>query len=157
MQIKNYDPIIAILRSTLLANIDLTTWQYWTTSGKPDIYPAHISFYTNPNYPALTICCEDGQTLKNRSGYQELTYYIHGWFKPSTTNITDISAPSKAANLLNIVVDTLDVHPIFGQRIPQFAMCRLVDSRCPVYDEQTRTTFFMSQWLIKANKNLMYV
>jgi hypothetical protein len=154
--IKNYDPVIAIIRSKLLANSGLTSWSGWTNTGSPDIYPAYISFISNGNYPALTVCREEGETFKNRTGYQGLRYYIHGWFKQSEDSTTADSAVDDAAFMLNTVVDILDVHPILGQQVPQFAMCRLVNSKCPVYDDVTRTTFFMTEWLIKANKNLIY-
>jgi len=154
--IKTYDPIIAILRSKLLADNELSTWSGWTNAGAPDIYPSYLSFVENANYPSLTICREDGITLKNRTGYQSLTYYIHGWFKQSNSATIADNPVDDAGFLLNKVIDILDVHPIYGQRIPEFAMCRLKNSKCPLYDEETRTTYFMSEWLIKANKNLMY-
>ena len=103
--IKTYDPIIAILRSKLLADNELSTWSGWTNAGAPDIYPAYLSFVENANYPSLTICREDGITLKNRTGYQSLTYYIHGWFKQSDSAIIADNPVDDAGFLLNKVIE----------------------------------------------------
>jgi hypothetical protein len=155
LTIKAYDPIITILRSTLLANNELVSGPSWTVANTPDIYPDYIDSVNNPSYPSLTICKNGSETLKNRSGYEEHRYYIHGWVKQATDGRTT-DPPNDIAYLYNLVVATLDVDPILGQRIPQFAMCRKIDGRCPLYDEvDTRTTYFMTEWLIKASKSLM--
>jgi hypothetical protein len=79
--IKDYDPIIAILRSQLLANSDLAsfigTWENNGFSGK-SIYPAYIDTVQNPVYPAITIYKEDDRSRKDDSGFAENLYYIHG-------------------------------------------------------------------------------
>jgi len=150
MQIKQYDPIIAILRSKLLANVELASF-----IGQ-EIYPAYIDSVDNPIYPAITICQESNRTLKNRTGYEENRYYIHGWIKPKDDgNISDPS--SDAAYLHNMIVSILDVDPILGNRVPEFAMCRKVNGKYPLYEKDTRTTYFMTEWLIQASKSLMYV
>lgn len=155
MTIKAYDPIIDILRSTLLANSELVSGPAWTVVGSPDIYPDYIDSVDNPNYPSLTICKDETKTLPNKTGYQYHLYYIHGWIKQATDGRAS-DPPNDVAYLYNLVVDTLDVHPIFGQRVPQFAMCRLFDAKSPRYENGTKTTYFMSEWLIKASKSLMY-
>jgi hypothetical protein len=154
LTIKSYDPIIAILRNTLLANSELVSGPAWAVTGEPDIYPDYIDSVDNPNYPSLTICKNESETLKNRSGYEEHRYYIHGWVKQST-NGTASDPPNDIAYLYNLVVATLDVDPILGQQVSQFAMCRKVDGKSPLYLSDTRTTYFMTEWLIKASKSLM--
>lgn len=155
MAIKQYDPIIAVIRAHLLSNSELTAWERWTTAGEPDIYPGYISFVDGGNYPAITITRDYGMVLRNRTGHSEFHYYIHGWFKPSTDE-TATSPVSDAAYLMNLVVESLSDSPVFGKKVTEFDMCRLFDSRCPCYDKETRTTFFMTDWRIKASNNLMY-
>lgn len=157
MAIVHYDPYIAILRSRLLTNSELASfvgvWSDYSSEIRgPAIYPTYLDMVQNPVFPAITICREHGQTLKNRTGYGSLRYYIHGWIKTADGS----AAPDDAGYLLNLVEDTLDVDPTFGNQIQEFAMCRKVDSRCPLYDQETRTTYFMSEWLIKARKSLVY-
>ncbi|WP_196607430.1 hypothetical protein [Pectinatus frisingensis] len=152
---KQYDVITAILRSYLINDSNILAWDGWTTAGQPDIYPAYITYYDNPNYPAITICRDYGLTDKQRTGYQELRYYVHGWFKPQSADDTRAFNTNDCAALYNMVVNALDVSPIFGYKIKEFAMCRMIDSQLPLYESDTRTTYFMTQWLIKANKNLM--
>lgn len=155
MPIKQYDPIIAILRSQLLANSELASFiGTWSINGYTGnaIYPAYIDSVSNPVYPAITIYREFSRTLKNRTGYEELRYYIHGWIKPEDGS----AAPDDAAYLHNLIIATLDTDPIFGCKVPEFAMCRKVNSKCPLYDTDTRTTYFMTEWLIQANKSLIY-
>ena len=147
---KQYDPVTAILRNYLINDSNILAWSGWTTAGSPDIYPAYISDVDNPNYPALTICRDYTHTDKERTGYQELRYYIHGWFKQGTTNTYTVD---DVAALNNMVVNVLDVG--FRFKIKEFAVCRQIDGKCPLTDLNTRTTYFMTQWLIKANKNLM--
>jgi hypothetical protein len=151
--IKRYDPIIAILRSHLLANTELASFiGEWSIDGVtgPAIYPEYIDSVVNPVFPAITICQEYNQTLKNRTGYEQNRYYIHGWVKPGQN-----PAPDDAAYLHNLVVSILDVDPVKGKQVPEFALCRKVDGRCPLYDKETRTTFFMTEWLIYASKSLI--
>ena len=99
--------------SKLLADNELSTWAGWTNAGAPDIYPAYLSFVESANYPSLTICREDVITLKNRTGYQSLTYYIHGWFKQPDSATIAGNPVDDAGFLLNKVIDILDVHPIY--------------------------------------------
>lgn len=158
LPIKQYDPIIAIIRIHLLANTELASFiAVWTdqTTGATGqaIYPAYLDPAENPVFPALTICQDFNQTLKNRTGYEENRYYIHGWIKPDDGST---GSPDDAAYLHNMVVATLDVDPIFGQKVPEFAMCRKVGGKCPLYEPDTRTTYFMTEWLIKASKSLVY-
>jgi len=147
MAIKPYDPIIAILRNHLLANAELVNF-----IGQ-SIHPTYINSVANPMYPAITICQEFNRTLKNRTGYEENRYYIHGWIKSDDSTG---ASPDDVAYMHNLVVATLDVHPILGNRVPEFAMCRKVYGKCPLYEKETRTTYFMTEWLIQASKSLMY-
>lgn len=153
---KQYDAITDILRSYLIQDSNILAWDGWTVAGTPDIYPAYITSYDNPNCPSLTICRDTGRTDKQRTGYQTLKYYIHGWFKPMSADATRAFSVDDCSALYNMVVNALDVSPIYGWKIKEFAMCRMIDSQVPLYYEATRTTYFMTQWLIKANKNLMY-
>lgn len=154
ISLKTYDPIIAILRSHLLANSELAsfigTWSDIDYTGQA-VYPSYINMVSNPVFPALTICQEFSETHKNRTGYGENRYYIHGWIKPTDGS----AAPDEAAYLYNLVVDTLDVDPTFGNRIPEFAMCRKINGKLPLYEDETRTTYFMTEWLIKAKKSIV--
>lgn len=147
MAIKIYDPIIAVLYAKLVANTDLLAVLGEWASDCPSIYPQYIDSVTNPVLPALTICRNRGSTLPNKTGYAKNRYYIHGWSK---------SGPDEVAYMLNLVTDILDVHPIYGERVADFANCRKVDESCPLYDKDTQTHYFMSEWLIQAKKSLMY-
>lgn len=153
MPIKQYDPIIAILRSQLLTNTELASFiGTWSSNGYTGhaVYPQYINSVQNPVFPALTICQEYNLTLKNRTGYEQSRYYIHGWVKPGQD-----PAPDDAAYLHNLVVSILDVNPLTGFQVPEFAVCRKLDGRCPLYDKETRTTYFMTEWLIYASKSLI--
>lgn len=147
MEIKQYDPIIAILYAKLSGNAELKgVLGEWAT-GCPAIYPQYIDAVTNPVYPSITICRNRGSTLPNRTGYAKQRYYIHGWSK---------AGPDEVAYMLNLVTDILDIHPIYGERIPELASCRKADDSCPLYDKETQTYYFMSDWLIQSKKALMY-
>jgi hypothetical protein len=108
------------------------------------IYPQYMDSIENPVYPAITIYEESSRTLKNRTGYEEKRYYIHGWSKNND-----------ASYMRNLVVATLDVDSILGNKVYELAMCRKVDGRCPLYDSQIKTHYFMTEWLIHARKSLM--
>lgn len=149
-----YDPVTAILRSTLLSSSDLVNWAGWATAGSPEISGAYISSSDNPVMPSITICKESGKSVIERNGYQELYYYIHGWVRGETGS--GYSQADDVGFLLNAVTDALDVDPVTGWKVPQLAMCRCVNSRCPLYDAETRVTYFYSRWKIHASKNLMY-
>lgn len=140
-QIKQYDPITAAIRSKLIGDTRMTV---------SNIYPVYLSFIENATYPCLTICRDYGMTVKNRTGYQTVYYYIHGWFRPSTTAA---NAPvSQAAALMNLTIDILDI-----DKVSDFASIRLIDSVCPLYEKDTRTTYFMTRYKIVVSKNIMYV
>lgn len=143
--VKDYDPIIAILRSQLLANSDLTsfvgTWENNGISGK-SIYPAYIDTIQSPVFPAITIYKEDDRSRKDDSGFAQNLYYIHGWVNTS---------PSDAAYLYNMVVDSLDLKAIDG-----LVSIKKVHGRCPLYESVVQAHYFMTEWLIWANQSLMY-
>ncbi|MDF2563680.1 MAG: hypothetical protein K0Q53_75 [Massilibacillus sp.] len=148
--IKAYDPIIEILRNHLLSNSELASFVTYTDSdGNPDqaIYPSYMDEVENPVYPSITICMDNGKTLKNRTGYEEKWYYIHGWSKNS---------PDEVAYLKNLVIDILDYDPIRGNKVPEFAMIRNVSpTKCPLYDGTVRTHYMITSWLIHAKKSLI--
>lgn len=153
--IKDYEAVTAIIRSALLSDERLVAWDRWT-GGAPSIYPAYLDFTVNGTFPCITIHRDYGRTLKNRTGYQDLYYYIHGWFKSPSDTTSDYNPVSDCIYLAQLIIDILDVTPDKPRQIPQFAMCRLVDSVFPIYEKDTRTTYFMTRWLIKANKSIAY-
>lgn len=136
LAIKNYDPVIALLRSAFLANSDL-----YDVVGD-EIYPDYINAIDNPVYPSLTIHMDMSQTLKSKIPSSECYYYVYGWTK---------NGPDEASYLFNLTVDTIDLKPPAG-----LTMCRKVRGECPLYDTETRTHYFMSKYLIYAPKALMY-
>lgn len=154
-EINKFDPIAAIIRTYLLMDGRILSWDGWNVKGKPDIYPRYISFIENAKFPCLTICRDYGMTDQNRTGYQRLFYYIHGWLKPpdATRSYSDVD---EAAYLMQLITDILDTDRIRGNQIKEFAMCRLMDSICPAFNKESRTTYFMTRWRITASKNLMY-
>jgi len=136
LPIKNYDPVIALLRSAFLANSDL----YGVVSD--EIYPDYINAIENPVFPNLTIHMDDSISLKNKIPSSECYYYVYGWTK---------NGPDEASYLFNLTVDTIDLKPPVG-----LTMCRKVQGRAPLYDADTRTHYFMSKFLIYVPKSLMY-
>ncbi|MBU2701179.1 hypothetical protein Ga0466249_002293 [Sporomusaceae bacterium BoRhaA] len=145
MQVKDYDPIIAILRSQLLTNTELASFiGTWTDAdtgiSSKAIYPSYLNSVANPVYPAITICSNSSGALKGGIPFDKDRYYIHGWSKNSDV-----------AYLLNMIVDTLRTAP------KGLVTCRkLPGTKCPLYDSDTQTHYFMSEWLIYANQNLIY-
>jgi hypothetical protein len=57
---------------------------------------------------------------------------------------------------MNMVVSTLNDDPVLGKQVKEFDMCRMVDSRCPCYEAQSRTHFFMTDWRIIYNSQMMF-
>lgn len=153
-KIKGYDPIVAILRNHLLANKEIVEWGKWV-DGEPLIYPRYLDFPDNATYPCITIYRDYGIRKKNRTGHSEVHYFIHGWLKQNDDgNGSDIV--DDVAYLMNMVIDTLSDSPLLGKQVKEFDMCRCVDSRCPCYEAQTRTYFFMTDWRIIYNSSLLY-
>ena len=149
---KAYDPIIGALVSKLTADESISSWEGWSDKNDLDIFPAYISFVKNQRYPCITIFRDYGNTIPNGTGFQTLHYYVHGWFQTDASDDQNMS--DDAAFLMNMVIHALDDSET--NHISEFAMCRMVDSSCPLYDESTRTTYFMTMWKIKASKNLIY-
>ena len=102
----------------------------------------------------MTIYRDYGIRKKNRTGHEEGHYFIHGWLKQNDDS--DGSIVDDVAYLMNMVIDTLSDSPLLGKRLKEVDMCRLVDSRCPCYEAQTRTYFFMTDWRIIYNSSLLY-
>lgn len=136
MTIKNYDPIIALLRGVFLANSDI-----YSIVGD-EIYPDYINAIDNPKHPALTIHLDMSQSLKSKIPSEETYYYVHGWTK---------RGPDEASYLYNLVIDAIDLKPPTG-----ITSCRKTQGSCPLYDNETRTHYFMAKFLIYAPKSLMY-
>lgn len=153
-KIKQYDPIVAILRSHLLANKEIAEWEHWT-DGEPLIYPRYLDFPDNATYPCITIYRDYGIRKKNRTGHEEAHYFIHGWFKQSD-NDDGSDIVDDVAYLMNLIIETLNESPLLGKQVKELDMCRCVDSRCPCYEAQTRTYFFMTDWRIIFNSSLLY-
>lgn len=149
-----YDRVIAILRSHLLANDELVNWEGWV-DGEPLISPRYLDYPDNATYPCLTIYRDYGIRLKNKTGHEEGHYYIHGWLKARDggdgSDLVD-----DCSYLMNMVVSTLSDNPVLGRQVKEFDMCRLVDSRCPCYEAQSRTHFFMTDWRIIYNSQMMF-
>ena len=147
-----YDPVFAIMRSHLLANDELVNWDKWV-EGEPLISPRYLDYPENATYPCLTIYRDYGIRLKNKTGHEEGHYYIHGWLKSDDEGgdlVDDCSY------LMNMVISTLSDDPVLGRQVKEFDMCRMVDSRCPCYEAQSRTWFFMTDWRIIYNSQMMF-
>lgn len=151
----NYDPVIATLRSHLLANDTLVKWDKWV-DGEPLISPRYLDYPENATYPCLTIYRDYGIRLKNKTGHEEGHYFIHGWLKQPEDDGDDASIVDDCAYLMNMVVSTLNDDPVLGKQVKEFDMCRMVDSRCPCYEAQSRTHFFMTDWRIIYNSQMMF-
>lgn len=136
LAIKNYDPVIALLRSALLSNEEL-----YAVIGD-NVMPDYINAIDNPTYPIITIHMDMSQTLKSNIPSSECYYYVYGWTK---------NGPDEASYLFNLTVDTIDQKPPTG-----LTMCRKVQGRSPLYYDETRTHYFMSKYLIYVPKTLMY-
>ena len=136
MPIKNYDPVIALLKSLLVGNPEL-----FAVIGD-NVMPDYINAIENPIFPALTIHMDMSQTLKSKIPSNECYYYVYGWTK---------NGPDEASYLFNLTVDTIDLKPPIG-----LTMCRKVQGRAPLYDADTRTHYFMSKYLIYVPKSLIY-
>lgn len=128
--------MIALLRNAFMANSDL-----YSVVGD-EIHPDYINAINNPIYPAVTIYMDTSQTLKSKIPSSKTYYYVHGWTK---------NGPDEASYLFNLTVDTIDQKPPAG-----LTMCRQVHGRSPLYDNETRTHYFMSKYLIYVPKTLMY-
>jgi hypothetical protein len=151
----NYDPVIATLRSHLLANDTLVKWDKWV-DGEPLISPRYLDYPENATYPCLTIYRDYGIRLKNKTGHEEGRYFIHGWLKQPEDDDDGASIVDDCAYLMNMVVSTLNDDPVLGKQVKEFDMCRMVDSRCPCYEAQSRTHFFMTDWRIIYNSQMMF-
>ena len=151
----NYDPVIATLRSHLLANDTLVKWDKWV-DGEPLISPRYLDYPENATYPCLTIYRDYGIRLKNKTGHEEGHYFIHGWLKQPEDDGEGTSLVDDCSYLMNMVVSTLNDDPVLGKQVKEFDMCRMVDSRCPCYEAQSRTHFFMTDWRIIYNSQMMF-
>ena len=151
----NYDPVIATLRSHLLANDTLVKWDKWV-DGEPLISPRYLDYPENATYPCLTIYRDYGIRLKNKTGHEEGHYFIHGWLKQPEDDGDGANIVDDCAYLMNMVVSTLNDDPVLGKQVKEFDMCRMVDSRCPCYEAQSRTHFFMTDWRIIYNSQMMF-
>ena len=60
------------------------------------------------------------------------------------------------AYLMQMVISTLSDDRVLGRQVKEVDMCRMVDSRCPCYEAQSRTYFFMTDWRIIYDSMLMY-
>lgn len=149
MAIIQYDPIIAVMRKHLLENTELVAWEGWT-EGEPIICPRYMDTPENMTYPCITIYRDYGVRYKYRTGHEHVNMFIHGWFKEMDGRplLDDI------AYIMNLVVNTLSDNPYEGHKVKEFDLCRLVDSRCPQYEAETRTWFFMTDWKVVCNRFL---
>ena len=147
-----YDNVIATIRQHLLANDELVNWDKWV-EGEPLISPRYLDYPENATYPCLTIYRDYGIRLKNKTGHEEGHYYIHGWLK-SDDDGGDLV--DDCSYLMNMVISTLSDDPVLGRQVKEFDMCRMVDSRCPCYEAQSRTWFFMTDWRIIYNSQMMF-
>ena len=152
--LKTYDPIIALLRNKLLANETLANWEGWV-DGEPIISPRYLDYPDQATYPCITIYRDYGIRLKNKTGHEEGHYFIHGWLKQyddgDGSDVVD-----DCAYLMNMVISTLSDDRVLGRPIPELDMCRVVDSRCPCYEAQSRTYFFMTDWRIIYDSMMMF-
>lgn len=160
-QVVDYDPVIRILAKHLLADEQFSTWGGWLTdedTGEPMplIVPRYLNTTDDSAYPILTIYRDYGIRLKNMTGHQEVHYFIHGWLKQSTEEGFEQDVAADCAYLMNMVVDILSDSPYYGRKVKELDMCRLVDSRCPCYQAETRTHFFMTDWKIKVSPSIYY-
>ena len=135
MQVKNYDPVVAILRNALLSNPDIVALV------GDNIRPDYIDAIENPTYPCITILADESQTFSD-TGFTEEPYYIHGW--------TD-KGPDEAAYLFNLIVATLDLNPP-----PELLVCRKVQGKKNLYDSEIKKHYSMVKFLIYASPNLIY-
>lgn len=149
-----YDRVIAILRSHLLANDALVNWEGWV-NGEPLISPRYLDEPENATYPCITIYRDYGIRLKNKTGHTEGHYYIHGWLKQADDG-TGSDVVNDCSYLMNMVISTLSDDRVLGRQVKEFDMCRVVDSRCPCYEAQTRTYFFMTDWRIIYDDMMMF-
>jgi hypothetical protein len=154
--LKTYDPIIALLRDKLLANPAIAEWDKWV-DGEPIISPRYLDYPDNATYPCITIYRDYGICLKNRTGHEEGHYFIHGWLKQfddgegGSSDVVD-----DCSYLMNMVISTLSDDRVLGRQVTDVDMCRVVDSRCPCYEAQSRTYFFMTDWRIIYDSMMMY-
>jgi hypothetical protein len=152
--LKTYDPIIALLRTKLLANETLANWEGWV-DGEPIITPRYLDYPDQATYPCITIYRDYGIRLKNKTGHEEGHYFIHGWLKQyddgDGSDVVD-----DCSYLMNMVISTLSDDRVLGRQVPEVDMCRCVDSRCPCYEAQSRTYFFMTDWRIIYDSMMMF-
>jgi hypothetical protein len=152
--LKTYDPIIALLRTHLLANETLVNWEGWQ-DGEPLILPRYLDYPDQATYPCITIYRDYGIRLKNKTGHEEGHYFIHGWLKQyddgDGSDVVD-----DCSYLMNMVISTLSDDRVLGRQVPEVDMCRCVDSRCPCYEAQSRTYFFMTDWRIIYDSMMMF-
>ena len=146
--IPYYDPILVAIRLKLISDPILCSFSCWTVGGSPDVYPGYVNSITNPNYPSITIIKDYDQTLTNRTGYGYLMYYVHGWLKQDSGQSND--PLNDISYLFNITRNALDLQ-VIDDRIP---VIRLVNSQCPLYDETTRTYYFMSKYKVICNNSI---
>lgn len=153
-KLLNYDPIIALIRSKLLANPAIADWDKWV-DGEPIISPRYLDYPDNATYPCITIYRDYGIRLKNRTGHEEGHYFIHGWLK-QTVDEDGSDVVDDCAYLMNAVISTLSEDRVLGSQMKEIDMCRVVDSRCPCYEAQSRTYFFMTDWRIIYDSMMMF-
>jgi hypothetical protein len=153
-KLKTYDPIIALIRSKLLANPAIADWDKWV-DGEPIISPRYLDYPDNATYPCITIYRDYGIRLKNRTGHEEGHYFIHGWLK-QTDDEDGSDVVDDCAYLMNAVISTLSEDRVLGSPMKEIDMCRVVDSRCPCYEAQSRTYFFMTDWRIIYDSMMMF-
>jgi len=149
MAIVAYDPIIAVLRTYLLANDTLTSLLGTFTDSNSNtcyaVYPGYLNTIVNPVFPCITITMDTSETVPDRTVFDSNTYYVHGWSK---------NGPDELAYLYNLVVSTLDADETTKSSIAELAKCRKVDGKFN-YDIETRTDYFMTQFSIIASRGLM--
>ena len=151
-----YDPCIAIIRKHLLDNPAIANWTGWV-DGVPLISPRYLDEPENATYPCITIFRDYGIRLKNRTGHTEGHYFVHGWLKQFDSNDgVGSDVVNDCSFLMNAVISTLSEDRVLGKQVKEFDMCRCVDSRCPCYEAQTRTYFFMTDWRIIFDDMLMF-
>jgi hypothetical protein len=153
--LKTYDPIIALLRSKLLANETLANWEGWV-DGEPIITPRYLDYPDQATYPCITIYRDYGIRLKNKTGHEEGHYFIHGWLKQYDDGGDGSDVVDDCSYLMNMVISTLSDDRVLGRQVPEVDMCRCVDSRCPCYEAQSRTYFFMTDWRIIYDSMMMF-
>jgi hypothetical protein len=153
--LKTYDPIIALLRNKLLANETLANWEGWV-DGEPIITPRYLDYPDQATYPCITIYRDYGIRLKNKTGHEEGHYFIHGWLKQYDDGGDGSDVVDDCSYLMNMVISTLSDDRVLGKQVPEVDMCRCVDSRCPCYEAQSRTYFFMTDWRIIYDSMMMF-